>query len=228
LIVVGLKGAHIGEFLKLSVPWLKTAEIRTVIDVGAHTGEFASAVRAILPDASIYAFEPLPDCHVKLSKRFETDSSFQALNVAIGERRDQIEFHRCEFSKCSSILRMDRSHQELFPWTADSRAIRVEMRPLDDYISLMRLTPKVLLKVDVQGYEDRVLRGGARLLGRVDYVLIEVSYRPLYEGQALFGRIHDQLTELGFHYRGSLDQLLSPLDGSVLQADALFARGTSA
>ena len=66
LFVYVLKGVHVGEFLKLNSPWIKQAGIKTVLDVGAHAGEFASAVRAVLPDARIYAFEPLPDCYDKL------------------------------------------------------------------------------------------------------------------------------------------------------------------
>jgi hypothetical protein len=58
----------------------------------------------------------------------------------------------------------------------------------------------------------------------VDYVLVEVSFRPLYEGQATFHRVYEILLGSGFSYAGSMDQLLSPVDDTVLQADALFLR----
>jgi len=53
---------------------------------------------------------------------------------------------------------------------------------------------------------------------------MEVSFRELYEGQALFDQIYETLKSKGFSYRGNLYQLLNPLDGSLLQADALFVR----
>ncbi len=76
----------------------------------------------------------------------------------------------------------------------------------------------------MQGYEAQVLNGAKELLKRVAYVLLEVSFRPLYEGQGAFAEIHAFLQSAGFSYSGNLEQLLSPLDGSVLQADALFVR----
>ena len=39
--------------------WLAQAGIKTVIDIGAHIGEFAQRIRAILPDADLVCFEPL-------------------------------------------------------------------------------------------------------------------------------------------------------------------------
>jgi hypothetical protein len=69
-----------------------------------------------------------------------------------------------------------------------------------------------------------VLKGSAQILKQVDYVLVEVSFRPLYEGQAVSSQVFDFLLESGFSYAGNLEQLLSPHDDSVLQADALFVR----
>ena len=43
-----------------------------------------------------------------------------------------------------------------------------------------------MLKIDTQGYELEVLKGAARTLDRIDYILVETSFVPLYEGQANF------------------------------------------
>lgn len=40
--------------------WLTNLNINTVVDIGAHEGEFAAKIRGILPTASILSFEPLP------------------------------------------------------------------------------------------------------------------------------------------------------------------------
>jgi len=49
-----------------------------------------------------------------------------------------------------------------------------------------------------------------------------MSFKKLYEGQPLFDRIYDTLTRIGFAYHGNFQQLLNPVDGSVLQADGIF------
>lgn len=219
-----LKGVHIGEYLRLNHPWIKQAGINTVIDIGAHAGEFSSAVRTILPNVQIYAFEPQPDCYDRLRDKLGRYGSFGAFQVALGERSGQVKFWRSSFSKSSSVLEMARLHQEAFPWSAHTVPATVQLEMLDHYLDRIELTTKVLVKIDVQGYEDKVLQGGVQLLKRVDYVLVEVSFGPLYEGQAQFHDVYDLLVQLGFSYAGSLDQLLSPLDDSILQADALFVR----
>jgi FkbM family methyltransferase len=219
-----LNGVHVADFLNVNQRWIKHAGIRTVIDIGAHTGEFWSAVRAVLPGVCVYAFEPLPECFQELVARFDKCPHSRAFQVALGERRGRVTFWRSSFSKSSSVLRMAALHQKAFPWSANCSPVEVRLETLDDYLSEMELTPKVLLKIDAQGYEDRVLQGGALVLKQVEYVLVEVSFRPLYEGQATFHRVYELLLKSGFAYAGSLDQLLSPVDDAALQADALFVR----
>ena len=215
-----------GEFLKLDQRWIKEAGISTVIDVGAHAGQFSSAIRAVLPKAHIYAFEPLADCCEKLRKRLGHYGRFQAFQIALGDRSGPINFWRSSFSKSSSVLPMADLHKESFPWSARMIPVTVQMETLDAYLDKMVMAPKVLLKIDVQGYEDKVLRGACGVLKRVDLVLVEVSFRHLYEGQPLFKEIYELLSGAGFSYAGNLEQLVSPLDGSILQADALFIRNS--
>jgi FkbM family methyltransferase len=218
------KGVNPGHYFKLNAPWIRRAGIRTVLDVGAHRGEFSSAIRALLPTAQIYAFEPLPDCCAELAKRFRTNCTFQAFPVAIGASHDRITLWRSSYPKSSSVLPMAELHKDSFPWSAGNTPLTVEIRALDEYLEQLKLAEKVLLKIDVQGYEAQVLNGAKEILKRVAYVLLEVSFQPLYEGQGAFAEIHAFLQGAGFSYSGTLEQLLSPLDGSVLQADALFVR----
>jgi FkbM family methyltransferase len=219
-----VKGVNPGHYFKLKAPWIRRAGIRTVLDVGAHRGEFCSAIRALLPKAQIYAFEPLPDCCAELARKFGANGTFQAFPVAIGAVHEQITLWRSSYPKSSSVLPMAELHKDSFPWSAGSAQLTVEMRALDEYLGQLRLAEKVLLKIDVQGYEAQVLNGAKELLKRVAYVLLEVSFQPLYEGQGGFAEIHGFLQSADFSYSGNLEQLISPLDGSVLQADALFVR----
>jgi len=218
-------GVHVGEFLKINQPWIRKSGVRTVIDVGAHCGEFSTAIRAVLPTVQIYAFEPLSDSYKKLRTKIHEEAGSRAFQVALGEERGEIMFWRSRFSKSSSVLPMADLHKLEFPWSSELIPVSTRIATLDDFLPHIELGRKVLLNLDVQGYEDRVIRGGTTLLRKVDYVLAEVSFRPLYEGQASFDDVYELLKGLGFSYLGNVDQLLSSTDRSVLQADALFGRG---
>lgn len=204
--------------------WFQGLGIKTVIDVGSYIGSFAYAIRHFLPDVQIYSFEPLPDNYQKLVKNLTPFDNFQAFNTALGDKSGELQFNRSEFSPSSSALDMGDLHREAFPHTAHTTRVRVPVTRLDDTLKELRLIPPVFLKIDVQGFEDAVLRGAGQLLKRVDYLEIEVSYQPLYTGQVLFDTIYQMLGETGFRFAGNLDSMLSPLDGSILQSDAIFIK----
>jgi FkbM family methyltransferase len=203
--------------------FLKTLNIKTVIDVGAHAGEFVQMIKTILPDASVISFEPLKKEFEHLQQSLSAPG-FRAFNFALGDQNETVRMHRSEFSQSSSLLPMAWLHKQAFPETANETIEVVEVRRLDDVIAEVELQPEILIKIDVQGYEDRVIAGGAEVISKSRAIIIEVSFRELYEGQPLFDDIYRSLKEKGFAYMGNLYQLLNPLDGAVLQADAFFVR----
>jgi FkbM family methyltransferase len=217
-------GVSPGRLISLDVAWLREAGIRTVIDVGANTGQFATAVHEVLPDASIHSFEPLEDCFVTMVKRLGAMPGFHAYQVALGNDDATVDFNRSAFSQSSSVLPMASLHREAFAWSAENTTVKVPLRRLDEFAANLSLQPETLLKVDVQGYEDRVLLGGENVVRACKYVILETSLDSLYEGQASFEQIYRIMGGFGFHYAGNVDQLPNPLDGRILQADALFVR----
>jgi FkbM family methyltransferase len=204
--------------------WFQSRGFKTIIDLGANAGPFSFAARAFLPDAQIYAFEPLPDCYERLVKNLTPFGNFTAFQSAIGDQSGQMEMWKSEFSESSSILAMGELHKKNFPHTANTQAVPVPISRLDDYINKMDLVPPILLKIDVQGYEDKVIKGAVNTLKNIDWVMIEMSFRPLYEGQPLFDNIYRSLITSGFKFAGNMEALYSPLDGSILQSDGIFYR----
>ena len=82
---------------------------------------------------------------------------------------------------------------------------------------------EIVIKMDVQGYEDRVIRGGRETFAKAKAVILEVCLDPLYEHQANFKEIMVLLDDLGFHYAGNLDQNCDK-DGHVIFLDAVFVK----
>jgi len=217
-----LPGAMLRE---LRMPWLKALGIRTVLDVGANVGQFASLARAAFPTARIVSFEPLPDCHARLQRRFRNDGRFQAMQIALGSKAETREFQRSSYSPSSSLLQMTDQHRDAFRATAATTPVSVEVRRLDDALDGLSVEDPLLLKLDVQGFELEVLRGAARTLERCSLVLLEASLqKSLYVGEALFADLFGYLGERGFALAGIVGGLRDPRDGRPLQVDALFER----
>jgi FkbM family methyltransferase len=211
--------------------WLTALDINTIFDIGAHTGEFASWIHQILPHASILAFEPLSDAFRQLEANMSGVPDFKAFNYALGESNSRMEMHRSSFSDSSSLLDMAELHKQAFPFTAGETIETIEQRRLDDVVQGLTLKDNIFLKIDTQGYEDRVIRGAENLIARTKLIVAEVSFQVLYEGQPLFEDIYHLFKMKGFRYMGNLSegmgtlsQLRNPMDGSVLQANAIFIR----
>lgn len=198
--------------------------IKTVIDVGAHTGEFAMMIAEMMPGVSVLSFEPQQAEFAELEANLRTLPNARTFKFALGERNETLDLHRSAFSQSSSLRTMTELHKEAFPESAGESLEQVEVRRLDDVLADVAIAPEILLKIDAQGYEDKVLAGAPQTLARAKAAIIEVSFRELYEGQPLFDSIYRTMHTAGFSYMGNLYQLVHPNDRSVLQADALFVR----
>lgn len=209
---------------KLDVPWFRDLNIATVIDIGAYIGRFAATMHAMFPNARIYAFEPLADCFAKLRERSRWIPRLTPLNVALGDRAGVTSFERNDFAPSSSVRRTSELQRTAFRITRRSRTVMVRMERLDDVVGGLVIEGPLLVKLDVQGYEDAVLRGGEQTIRPARVIIVETSFETLYEGQPLFDEIYRILLSWGFAYGGSIHQLSSEETGQALQEDSLFVK----
>jgi FkbM family methyltransferase len=211
--------------IELRRPWMQALGIRTVIDVGANEGQFAAMVRRIFPSSRILSFEPIEACYGKLRQSRAGDPLFEAFHCALGDEEGVATFHQNDFSPSSSLLAMKDAHKQAFPYTSQERITQVPVRRIDDVLGTRELEGPVLLKLDVQGYEARVLAGARETLKRCHLVLAEVSLESLYEGEPLAHEMVALLAASGYRIAGVADCLRRPSDERPLQMDVIFVRG---
>lgn len=203
---------------------LKQYDIKTILDIGANDGHWSAEMRALFPYAQIYAFEPLTDCFKGVERRFAHDSRFRVFNTALGDTDGATKIERSSFHPSSSLRAMAQLHKDLYPKSATTTSEKIEMRRLDSLAPDLLLTPDVLVKMDVQGFEDRVITGGRNTLTQARVLIIETSFVRLYENQPLFGDIHDMMRSLGFAYHGNCGEHFSPKTGERIYEDSVFKR----
>jgi len=204
--------------------FLEKCEIKTVLDIGAHTGQFAKEIRGKLPQAMIYSFEPLKDCYQDLVRNMSQDQNFEAYNFALGEAEIKQEINRSVYSPSSSLLTMGNLHEEMYPHTKGGIKENIEVKRLDDVFNDIVLEKEILVKIDVQGYEDKVIKGGFNLISRAKVAFLEVSFFELYKRQALFGEIYEMMKKMGFRYQGRIHQKMNPSTGEILYEDSIFVK----
>ncbi len=217
---------RIPEHEKNKFVWLKGFGIRTVMDIGANVGQFAIQTGKFLPDVKIYSFEPLEYVYNQLIEKTKNIKNFHAFNVALGDFNGTTTIKRNKFSPSSSLLDMGNLHKEAFPFTEETVDEKIIIRKLDDFIKddNIEIKSEIMIKLDVQGYEDKVINGGKKTFMKAKVVITEVSFHELYKGQALFDEIYIMLQDLGFRYKGNINNSFHPQTGLPLFADAIFLK----
>lgn len=195
-------------------------EFASIIDVGAHHGQFSLVARALYPNADVMCVEPLPEAVERLRIIHAGDDRVTILPLAAAATDGMRSLHVSRKTDSSSLLPILGAHVEAFPGTEETRIVQVEARPLDAMFARPLRRP-ALLKIDVQGGELEVLTGATGLLAFVDAVYVECSFVELYGGQALAHDVINELSRGGFAVDGVFSVVRDDA-GRCLQADFLF------
>lgn len=201
--------------------------VDTVIDVGANRGQFARQARKFFPNAVIHCFEPLPEAAEALKKWAASEAGqVDVHQMAVGAESGKVMmWEHIDHDPSSSLLQTTDTTEELFPQTRRRRQVQVSICTLDAIFGddLTTRFGRLVVKVDVQGFEDRVVAGGQRIFSIADVAILEIAVRQLYEGQPTFAKIVNELGKLGLSYIGNLDQHHDAM-GQPIYFDAVFAR----
>ena len=217
-------GYDIVRTSKPNYTWLQELGICTLLDVGANVGQYAMETRAIFPHAQIYSFEPLKNCFQQLNTNMKGDMRFKAFNCALGEKSGEMQIHCNEHTPASSLLELTGVHRKHYPYAVATKPETIRSERLDDVAKHLNLEMPLMIKIDVQGFEDKVIAGGSETIRKAKILIIETTFKKLYEGQPLFDTIYEMLRELGFNYFGSDHQVRSSVDQRVLQENSVFIR----
>jgi FkbM family methyltransferase len=197
---------------------------KTVIDVGANVGQFAVAAAKQFPGTRIFSFEPVPATVNELRNTLAGVKDVTIYPLALGESEGEIAFNVNAVSHASSALHVAPAHLEASPAAQEIGQISVKVSTLDSVFADIPLMAPVLLKLDVQGYEASVLRGAVNSLERIDYAILETSFKPMYEGEVLFFDMIAIMKSYGFDFLRPVGWFSNPKTGEILQMDMLFAR----
>jgi FkbM family methyltransferase len=202
----------------------QSTRIRTLIDIGANDGGYTEYLNGFFKPAAVHAFEPLAASQPSLTALDARLPHLTVHPVALADEPGEARFFQNAYAPASSLLPVSEHSRRIFPETAAQSEVTVPVARLDDILSVGSLEPDILVKIDVQGAEDRVIRGGRAVFSAAAIVLIEMSFVPFYEGQPLFEDVHSLLVACGLRLAGFKNQIDDPASGRPLFAHCLYHR----
>lgn len=197
-----------------------------LIDVGANTGQYASMSRGKGYKGFILSFEPLKLAHAQLLLNSQYDKNWLIhRRCAVGAASGKSQIFISKNSWSSSLLNMCDKHILAAPDSLFIGKEDVDVITLDSVFDHYRGTyKKIFLKIDTQGFEDKVLEGVSGNLMNIFGIQIELSVIPLYEGQKLYDYFFNYFIDNGFILWSIIPGLVDMKNGQLLQFDAIFIR----
>jgi FkbM family methyltransferase len=185
-------------------------------------GEWTELTRRIFPECSILMLE------AQESRRKDLETVKQSLGAGVDYRiallgpedREDVIFNELTSAPTGSSVLSYRP-------PGVTRQVRCHMRTLDSIVREAGNQQPDLLKLDVQGYELEVLRGGATVLKHASVVLMEVSLIELYDNNPLLEDVLAFMSKSGFLPYDICSLMRRPSDGVLAQIDMIFVSASS-
>lgn len=162
-----------------------------IVDVGAYDADSAIYLAKHLPENPIIGFEPNPVAFNKGLRRIGVYKNIEIKNLGLSNEKGEMILYITDNQVSSSLYPPSNTTEFRF-----SETVNVMVDTLDD--ALGTHNDILLLKLDVQGGELNVLKGGKEVLSKTKLVLTEMNVVDLYKGGCLYYEVDEILRKNNF------------------------------
>ena len=187
-----------------------------ILDIGAHSGQFHSWAKWVWGDAGVFMIEANP-LDEGVLRNIASANGDNYLIAAMGDEERDVTFY----------TRSDKPHTEGNSYYKENNYWDIPQLVQESKVTLQKLDNLFeddavfdIIKVDTQGSEIDILKGGKDLVSRAQAVILEVSFIPYNEGAPTDQETIDYMNEIGFEERMSVGE---HYDGdTIVQKDLIF------
>ena len=200
-----------------------------VFDVGANKGQSVEKFKKIFNDPIIHSFEPNKDVYDIMYTKFKDDDKVFCNNFALGNKIEDKHFNITEKTGKSSFYNLNTSEDWIknrnnrYTTYVTSKQ-KVKVFTIDDYCKDKGINEIDLLKMDTQGYEDKILEGSINYLknDKIKFVIAEIIFNDYYDEYFLFSNIEKHLVPNNFRLVGMEINNNNIFQGAVFGADVYY------
>lgn len=183
-----------------------------IFDVGANKGQSIERFLKIFPNAEIHCFEPIRENYLFLKKNYN-HKNIIINNYALGDKNENKNFFINAKSSTSSFnkvskkskwirLRSKENKTTVNSFTISTKKIRI--KSLDYYCKKNKIENINILKIDTQGYEDKILSGSKKSLelGKIAIIEFEMIFDNVYNKYLTFTEVEKNLIKNNYRFAG--------------------------
>jgi len=160
-----------------------------VFDIGANKGDWAYAFSQIFRNSKIFCFEPHPDSFDIIKSRLQKHKYIEIVNLALSNVVGKTPLYTIKNLWGGASIIPDAVNKHIYP-------VEVNVTTLDEFCRLHNIMPDVI-KIDVEGAEMLVLKGGINTIQRVKIVEFEFGMTQ-YKLKLYFKDFFEFFSENGF------------------------------
>ena len=204
-----------------------THGIERVIDVGANDGQYRQFLRRQVGfTGRIDSFEPIPELAAKLKAASSSDPAWTVHDCALGSTSGEMTLNITAMSVFSSFLRpMGEDPSE--GGNTIAKTAQVPVRTLDEVFPDPSALRHTYLKLDTQGFDLEVAKGGPGVLAAVPALQSEVSFRAIYDGMPNYQDSIRTFESFGFRV-ADFFLISSDSNGAAYEFDCIMVRAADA
>tara|TARA_B100001173_G_C15942373_1_gene527686 strand:- start:337 stop:1023 length:687 start_codon:yes stop_codon:yes gene_type:complete len=169
--------------------FLQNLSIKTIIDVGAHKGEFAQNALKIRSVNKIISFEPQKMIFEILKDKFKKNDKIILNNFALSDKVEKKIMKINKMTATSTLNHEINNNSLYFKFKSfllyQKNSIiseeEIDTTSFDIFFDQHKFDENTLLKIDTEGYELHVLKGSNQKIKEVKYVLIENQFSNMYK-----------------------------------------------
>jgi FkbM family methyltransferase len=195
----------------------------TILDIGAANGNTCVYFSQLFPEHTVIGFEPVTKSFKKAQKITARFKNIQLRHMALAEKEGDGHVHITADSLASSIIPLNKAETDKIDPRQADKLKQVEIQEV--MISTIDLQytdaqPVLLMKLDTQGTELSILKGGVNTLKLTKLVLVEMNNHELYKGACQYYEVDEFLRSQNFKLRDMIVTYRS--NGEVPEYDALY------
>lgn len=204
-----------------------------ILDVGANEGQSINKYLNLFSNPTIHAFEPLEEQFDNLKIKYGLKRNIYLNNCAVGESNYKKSFNKAKKSSTSSFNNFNynsnwiknRSIEQNVDVENFFEVVKdVSITSIDNYCKKNELNSIDLLKIDTQGFEDKVLEGSKEMIKKnaIKIIICEIMFDNAYDKYFSFSDIEKYVIPNNFRMVG-LDLINNTLfSGLVFFADVMY------